>query len=81
MSVVIRCEFLCIPQVFIGFAFLSTALVASSGVTWRRFTCIAAWLNEFNLISAVMPESDILSGQATDFGQRHFVALDVGVVD
>jgi hypothetical protein len=72
MSVVICCEFLCIPQVFLGFAFLGTALVASSGVTWRRFTCIAAWVNEVNMNFAVMSESDILSGQATEFWSEAF---------
>jgi hypothetical protein len=57
-----RCHSLRISMHTPGFARSGTALVASSGVTWRRFTCIAAWLNEVNMGFAVMLEADILSG-------------------
>jgi hypothetical protein len=39
------------------FAYSGTALVVGPDVTWRRFTCQAACLNEANINFAVMLES------------------------
>jgi hypothetical protein len=37
-----------------GFTVLGTALMAGSGVTWRRFACNAAWLYEVKYMNFVV---------------------------